>query len=203
MCGLGCLLSASQEDGTTFPLGFLHSCTSSMSSRDGVCINVILLHLPAARCCSGKHLFILFFFLLSKKGCSCTSCILSTQTEAEIAASERGVRKGPCLGYCCHQFSPGPTWVGYISHLFSSAGTPVVSPCHPRGKRGDEEGAPGRRQLLLGLWEQLREQPQPGFSAERLFGRMGLASLVPSWLVAVLTVLSPQLYSMSVLLYGP
>lgn len=198
------MLSASQEDGTTFPLGFLHSCTSSMSSRDGVCINVMLLHLPAARCCSGKHLFVLFFFfLLSKKGCSCTSCILSTQTEAEIAASERGVRKGPRLGYCCHQFSPGPTRVGSISHLFSGAGTLVVSPCPPGGKRGDEEGAPGRRQLLLGLREQLWEQPPPGFSAERLFGWMGLASPVPSWLVAVLTVLSPQLDSMSVLLYGP
>lgn len=123
-----------------------------------------------------------FFFLLSKKGCSCTSCILSTQTEAEIAASERGVRKGPRLGYCCHQFSPGPTRVGSISHLFSGAGTLVVSPCPPRGKRGDEEGAPGRRQLLLGLREQLWEQPLLGFSAERLFSWTGLASPVPAGL---------------------
>lgn len=89
---------------TMFLLGFLHSCTCSMSSRHGICIDVILLHLPALRWCWGKHFFILlFFFPFSQRKDALTKAVL--------------LRKESSLGYFSHQFFPGPRGGRYLAHL--------------------------------------------------------------------------------------
>lgn len=84
---------------------------------------------------------------------------LSIQIGAEIAASERGVRKGPSLGYFSNQFSPGPALVEDISHF--SCGLSAVSFSLTWDWR--DEGAAGSRQLRGGWLEQLWSSQHWGF----------------------------------------
>lgn len=145
----------------------------------------VLVHLTAVTCCR-NHVFVLFFFL-------------SIQIWAEIAASERGVRKGPGIGYFSPQFSPGPTWVEDISH-FSQGHWDLGGVSFSLMWDWRDEGAPGRKQLHGGWLEQLLSHQHWGFQKNSKAWRVFFqpcAQLVCNCSHSV----STQLYS--VLLHGP
>lgn len=134
-----------------------------------------------------------------QKPCFLTFSFLSIQCRAEIAASEREVRKRPGLGYFSHQFSPGPPWVEDISHFSWGTGTLVVSPFVWCGT-GEIRELQGEGSCMRAGWSSC------GAASTGVFRRNSKAwqvfsSLVPSWLVIFPTMSPLQLFS--VLLYGP
>lgn len=170
-----------------------------MSSREGACINVTSLHLPAVRWCWGKHFFIFFLPSLTEKMLFLHELHIVNSTQGRSCCHERGVRRGPSLRYFSQQFSPVATWAGDNSHLLGHWN--LVLSLFPCVGLGGEEGAPGRRQLLLWLARAAAGATTAG-AVCRLCSLTGLSNLVPSWRVTVLAASSSQLYSMGVLLCG-